>query len=52
MDLNFFVISFNHMPQDMTSIIILTFAIAKPFVAVFTQAFNHASGVVDSAVNA
>jgi hypothetical protein len=51
MNLDLFVISFHHMPQNMTSIIILSFSITKPLVTILAQALNNTPSIVNSTIN-
>lgn len=51
MHLNFFMVGFHHVPEYMTSVVVLTFTVAEPFIAVLAPALNNTSSVVDSTVN-
>lgn len=51
MHLNFFVVGFDHVPENMAPVVVLTLSVTEPFIAVLAPALNHAPSIVDTAVN-
>jgi hypothetical protein len=50
MNLNLFVIGFDHMPKNVAAKFICPFSITKPFIAIFRFALNHGFGVVNATI--
>jgi hypothetical protein len=50
MNLNLFVIGFDHMPKNVAAKFICPFSITKPFIAILRFALDHAFGVVDATI--
>lgn len=45
-----FVVGLDHVPENMRSVVVLTFSVAEPFVAIFRLALHHCAHIMDAAI--